>query len=108
MIYAFCFGEEVIEYISAILYLLNFVNLFMSILVSPHNEQEEKVLIAFLKSMKYDYKSNIGANEKQVMKAFIDQYNQEIDQAEKEIESGDYLNQDQVEKLFADRRNNPK
>jgi len=58
--------------------------------------------------MKYDYKSNIGANEEQVMKAFIDQYNQDIDQAEKEIESGDYLNQDQVEKLFADRRNNPK
>lgn len=31
----------------------------MSILVNTHNELEEKVLIAFLKSLKYDYKSDV-------------------------------------------------
>jgi hypothetical protein len=31
----------------------------MSILVNTHNELEEKVLIAFLKSLKYDYKSDL-------------------------------------------------
>ncbi len=76
----------------------------MSILVNTHNEQEEKVLIAFLNSMKYDYKPDIGSNEEDVMQAFLDQYNKEIDEAEAEIERGDYLTQDQVEQLFADRR----
>ena len=55
----------------------------MSILVNTHNELEEKVLIAFL-----------------------DQYNKEINEAEAEIESGDYVDQDYVEKLFANRRKN--
>ena len=27
----------------------------MSIVVNPHNQQEEKVLLAFLDSMEYDY-----------------------------------------------------
>ena len=76
----------------------------MSILVNTHNEQEEKVLIDFLNSMKYDYKPDIGSNEEDVMQAFLDQYNKEIDEAEAEIERGDYLTQDQVEQLFADRR----
>jgi len=76
----------------------------MSILVNPHNEQEEKLLIDFLKSMKYDYKPGIGAGEDEVMKEFLDQYNKEIDEAEAEIEAGNYLEQEQVEKLFADRR----
>ena len=48
----------------------------MSILVNPHSEQEEKTLIAFLDSMKYDYKADIEDTE-----AFIDQYNKEIDEA---------------------------
>lgn len=72
----------------------------MSILVNPHSEQEEKTLIAFLDSMKYDYRSDIDADTE----AFLDQYNKEIDEAEAEIESGNYLDQDEVEKLFADRR----
>jgi len=78
----------------------------MSILVNPHNEQEEKVLLAFLNSMKYDYKPNVGSDENAVMQAFLDQYNKEIDDAEIEIESGDYLNQKQVEELLTNRRKN--
>ena len=76
----------------------------MSILVNPHNEQEEKLLIDFLNSMKYDYIPGIGAGENEVMKEFLNQYNKEIDEAEAEIEAGNYLDQEQVEKLFADRR----
>jgi hypothetical protein len=73
----------------------------MSILVNPHSEQEEKALIAFLDSMKYDYKSDIDEG---VPESFLDEYNKEIDEAEAEIESGNYLDQDEVEKLFAERR----
>lgn len=78
----------------------------MSILVNPHNEQEEKVLLAFLNSRKYDYKPNIGADENAVVQAFLDQYNKEIDEAEIEIDSGDYLDQKQVEELLTNRRKN--
>ena len=76
----------------------------MRILVNPHNEQEERVLIAFLNSLQYDYKSGIDDADKEVLEAFLDDYNKEIDEAESEIESGNYLDQDEVEKLFADRR----
>jgi len=72
----------------------------MSILVNPHSEQEEKALIAFLDSMKYDYKADIDTDTE----AFLDEYNKEIDEAEVEIEAGNYLTQDEVEKLFAERR----
>ena len=78
----------------------------MSILVNTHNELEEKVLIAFLNSLKYDYKSDVKGKKEEINKDFLDQYNQEIDQAETEIESGDYVDQDYVEKLFANRRKN--
>ena len=78
----------------------------MSILVNTHNELEEKVLIAFLNSLKYDYKSDVKGKENEPDKEFLDQYNQEIDKAETEIESGDYVDQDYVEKLFANRRKN--
>ncbi|MFI5160546.1 MAG: hypothetical protein ACHQHN_04675 [Sphingobacteriales bacterium] len=72
----------------------------MTILVNTHNELEEKVLIAFLDSLRYDYKSKIHKEAE----AFLDEYNKEIDEAEAEIESGDYADHDFVEKLFADRR----
>lgn len=76
----------------------------MSILVNPHTEQQERALIAFPDSMKYDYKADADAENTAVMEAFLDQYNKEIDEAEVEIESGNYLDQDEVEKLFAERR----
>jgi hypothetical protein len=78
----------------------------MSILVNTHNELEEKVLIAFLKSLKYDYKSDLKEKQEETDKDFLDKYNREIDDAEAEIESGDYVDQDYVEKLFANRRKN--
>jgi hypothetical protein len=37
---------------------------------------------------------------------FLDLYNKEIDHAEAEIDSGDFLFHSQVEKLLADRRTN--
>ena len=76
----------------------------MSILVNPRSEQDEKALIAFLDSRKYDYKVDFNAEDEEGMKAFLNQYNNEIDEAEAEIEAGNYLDQDEVEKLFADRR----
>ena len=50
--------------------------------------------------MKYDYKTDIDVDTE----TFIDQYNKEIDEAEAEIESGNYLTHDDVEQLFAERR----
>jgi flagellar biosynthesis chaperone FliJ len=76
----------------------------MSILVNTHNELEEKVLIAFLNSLRYDYKSDLSREKEENIETFLDQYNKEIDKAEAEIESGDYVEQDYVEKLFANRR----
>ena len=76
----------------------------MSILVNPHNEQEEKALLAFLNSMKYDYKPGIGEGEDEVMAAFVDQYNKEIDEAEADIDAGNFYTQEQVEELLANRR----
>ena len=78
----------------------------MSILVNTHNELEEKVLIAFLNSLRYDYKSGTDGEKEEAIDAFLDQYNKEIDKAEIEIESGNYVDQDYVEKLFASRRKN--
>ncbi len=79
----------------------------MSILVNTHNELEEKVLIAFLDSLQYEYKSDMNGKDKKATVAFLDLYNKEIDEAEAEIESGNYVDHDYVEKLFANRRKNP-
>ena len=76
----------------------------MSILVNPHNEQEERALLAFLNSMKYDYKLGIGQSEDEIMLAFLDQYNKEIDEAEADIDAGNFYTQEQVEELLANRR----
>jgi hypothetical protein len=75
----------------------------MSILVNTHNEIEEKVLLAFLDSLRYDYKSDKG-ERKEDSAAFLDQYNKEMDAAEADIDSGNYVDQGDVEKLFATRR----
>ena len=75
----------------------------MSILVNTQNEQEEKVLLAFLESLKYNYQANIE-NEEQINSAFLNQYNKEIDVADAEIEAGNFINHSDVEKLFEQRR----
>lgn len=76
----------------------------MSILVNTKNEQEEKVLIAFLDSLHYKYQSDINNEPVEVEAAFLNQYNEEIDQADKEIEAGDFISHEDVEKLFEKRR----
>jgi hypothetical protein len=73
----------------------------MTIQVFPYNEQEEKALLDFLKSRHYHYRS---ADENEpVSQAFLDQYNKGIDEAESQIDAGDYLTHDQVKQYFADK-----
>lgn len=76
----------------------------MGILVNTKNEHEEKVLLAFLDSLRYNYQSNIGVNDKHINTAFLDQYNEEIDQADAEISTGNFVNHKDVEQLFKVRR----
>jgi len=75
----------------------------MSILVTPRNEQEEKVLLAFLDSLSYKYQSDIKDEDQ--IRAILDEYNEELDQADKEIEAGNYIKHEDVEQVFEKRRN---
>jgi hypothetical protein len=50
-------------------------------------------------------RNNTFENE-EVSDTFLDQYNKEIDEAEVEIDSGNYPEQDEVEKLMTDRKKN--
>ncbi|TKB97471.1 hypothetical protein [Pedobacter cryotolerans] len=75
----------------------------MSILVNTQNEQEEKVLLAFLESLKYEYQANVD-NDEQISGVFLDQYNKDIDAADAEIENGNFVSQSDVEMLFEQRR----
>jgi hypothetical protein len=75
----------------------------MSIQVYPYNDQQEKALLDFLKSRHYNYKS---ADESEITDVeFLSQYNRELDEAEAQIDAGDYLTHDEVKKFFADKRN---
>lgn len=76
----------------------------MSILVTINSEQEEKVLIAFLNSLKFEYKTTIADQDEEIQSEFLTRYNLELDKAEKEIENGNFVLQSDVEKLLADRR----
>ncbi len=78
----------------------------MSILVNTKNEQEEKVLLAFLDSLHYNYQADIGNGTDQINVSFLDQYNKEIEQADLEIESGDFVKHEDVKLLFQQRRKN--
>ena len=74
----------------------------MTIQVYPYNEQEENALSDFLKSRHYNYKST---DDTELTDAeFLDQYNKELDEAEAQIDSGDYLTHDEVKKFFADKK----
>ena len=74
----------------------------MTIQVYPYNEQEEKVLLDFLKSRHYNYKS---ADENELADAeFLNQYNKDLDESEAQIDAGDYLTHDEVKKFFADKK----
>lgn len=76
----------------------------MSVLVTTQNEQEEKVLLAFLDSLRYQYQSGIEEKAEQINEAFLNQYNKEIEQADKDIEAGNFVNHSDVEQLFQKRR----
>ncbi len=76
----------------------------MSVLVNTKNEQEEKVLLAFLDSLRYNYQADIEEKADQINAAFIEQYNSEIDQANSEIEAGNFVRHQDVEQLFQKRR----
>jgi len=76
----------------------------MSIFVNTKNEQEEKVLIAFLDSLDYKYQSDINDEPAEVEAAFLNEYNEDINQADKEIESGNFISHEDVEQLFEKRR----
>lgn len=78
----------------------------MSVLVNTKNEQEEKVLLAFLDSLRYSYQTNITDEVDQINTSFINEYNIEIDQADSEIEAGNFVKHDDVEQLFKRRRKN--
>lgn len=60
--------------------------------------------MAFLNSLHYNYQSDIEAEADQMNASFIDQYNNEIDQADLEIEGGDFVKHKDVELLFQQRR----
>ena len=57
----------------------------------------------FLNSRHYNYKS---ADENEMPDAeFLSQYNKELDEAEAQIDAGDFLTQDEVKKFFVEKRN---
>lgn len=76
----------------------------MSILVNTHNEGEEKLLIAFLNSHRFDYKSEITGEGKNDIEVFLAGYNKDIEEADAEIDNGVYLRHEYVEKLLNSRR----
>ncbi len=76
----------------------------MSILVNTQSEQQEQILLAFLNSLKYDYTTDIKALEDTMREEFVTQYNAEIDAAVADIDAGNFVLHEDVEKLFADRR----
>ena len=72
----------------------------MAILVTPHNEQEEKVLLAFLNSLHYDYipaEINITVPEEEKRQS-IEEYNNEIAEAETEYKKGNSISTDDLRK----------
>ena len=72
----------------------------MAILVTTHNEQEEKVLIAFLNSLHYDYvpaEINIPVTEDEKRQT-VEEYNNEIAEAEAEYKKGNSISTDDLKK----------
>ena len=62
------------------------------------------MLLAFLNSLKFDYKAGVVADEETMQEEFITQYNSEIDVAAADIDAGNFVLHEDVEKLFGDRR----
>lgn len=75
----------------------------MSILVQTRSEQEEKIILAFLDSLAIQYKTDVE-EEQEVFQSFLQEYNQSLEKADSEIETGNFVNQKDVEVLFEKRR----
>jgi hypothetical protein len=72
----------------------------MEILVTPHNEQEQKVLLAFLDSLRYEYTSvelNFQGTAGTVCQT-IEEYNNEIQEAEAEYSKGQSITTEELKK----------
>ena len=76
----------------------------MTIQVYPYNQEEEKALLDFLNSRHYNYKEAVENETGEPEAEFLDQYNKELDEAEKQMDKGDYLTHDEVKKFFADKK----
>lgn len=76
----------------------------MSILVNTHNEQEEKILLAFLDSLKFEYKIAVPDTKEELQEEFLSNYNHEIKEGEADIEQGNFISQEDVAKFFSERR----
>ena len=72
----------------------------MSILVDIQNKQQENLLMAFLDSNAISYKTAQDMKDLESHEQFVEHYNQELDKADLEIESGDFLSQVEVELLL--------
>lgn len=73
----------------------------MSIIVSPHNEREEKVLKAFLKSLEYDYFEEDDLDipaPKGTKRQTLKEYNNEIAEAEAAYKRGESLTTKELRK----------
>ncbi len=60
----------------------------MSIVISTQNEQEERVLIAFLDSKAISYKTSVETD--------LASYNHELERADAKIDEGDFLSHSEV------------
>lgn len=69
----------------------------MSILVKTQNKNEEKILLAFLDSLKYQYEIEIDDLEK------VKLYNLEVENADKDIENGNFIVHEEVELILKNR-----
>lgn len=69
----------------------------MSILVKTQNKNEEKILLAFLDSLKYQYEFEIDDLEK------VKLYNLEVENADKDIENGNFIVHEEVELILKNR-----
>ncbi len=76
----------------------------MSILINTQNEQEEKVLLAFLKSLNFKFQTIQEADENLIHSELLKNYNQDLDKADDEIDSGEFIDHRDVEKLLENRR----
>jgi hypothetical protein len=70
----------------------------MGIIVVPHNEQEEKVLLAFLNSLQYEYtpvELDIPAPAEEKRQT-LEEYNNEVAEAEAEYKKGNSISTDEL------------